>query len=300
MKNTTKKFRKAFTLIELLIVIAIIAILTGVTIRLFGSSTESAQAAKCMANMRSLAVASQNYLMIHDQYPRAGSFEYVNVNGGAGGGITYNEAKGWISWRRASTGQTSESGSRLGGTYILFDQGSDGDVNAQNLYAITNGALWQHVKDLRCYTCPVHAAKCKKHNSSKRYAWSYVMNSYFKCDKEGKLFSDGNGIHFGSIGAPERMLLFAEMPAVSEMSQTAILESSGKEGDCVLNYEESECIGFNHLVGGKYVGHVAFADGHVAKMFAPIGGGLSIEDLTDELCSGRDVTFSGTAYEKVE
>jgi hypothetical protein len=41
-------------------------------------------------------------------------------------------------------------------------------------------------------------------------------------------------------------------------------------------------------------------DGHVAKMFAPIGGGLSIEDLTDELCRGRDVTFSGTAYEKVE
>lgn len=300
-----KKNSKGFTLIEMLIVIGIIGLLVGAIMATFGSSTESANATKCMANMRSLAVASQNYLMANGQYPRAGSFEYLRVDGHATGGIKYYEAKGWISWRRAQPGgeNSTDSKTRLGGTYITFDQGSASEENPDSRYAVTNGALWEYVKDLKCYTCPVHLANCRKRNNSKHYAWSYVMNSFFRHDVEGKLKSDGTGIVAGSIADPERMLLFAEMPAVEnikDVDQVAVFEGGGKTGDPVLNYADNERIGFNHVIAGKYVGHVVFADGHVAKMVAPTAGGLTIDDLTEELCQGNDVILSGSGYERVE
>ena len=51
------KDRKAFTLVELLIVVGIIGILGGVMLATFSGSTESAMATKCLNNMRSLCNA---------------------------------------------------------------------------------------------------------------------------------------------------------------------------------------------------------------------------------------------------
>ena len=51
------KDKKGFTLLELLIVIGIIAVLGGVMLAQFSGSTDSALAATCMNNMRTLRVS---------------------------------------------------------------------------------------------------------------------------------------------------------------------------------------------------------------------------------------------------
>ena len=53
--------RRAFTLIELLVVIAIIAVLIGILLPSLGSARGTARTTKCVANVRSFALAANLY-----------------------------------------------------------------------------------------------------------------------------------------------------------------------------------------------------------------------------------------------
>ncbi len=61
--------RKAFTLIELLIVIAIIAILALIAVPNFLEAQTRAKVARIMADMRSVATALESYMMDNGAYP---------------------------------------------------------------------------------------------------------------------------------------------------------------------------------------------------------------------------------------
>ena len=50
--------KRAFSLVELIVVIGIIGVLAGVLFASFSGGTESARAAKCLSNMRNLAQAA--------------------------------------------------------------------------------------------------------------------------------------------------------------------------------------------------------------------------------------------------
>jgi prepilin-type N-terminal cleavage/methylation domain-containing protein len=64
------KYKKGFTLIELLIVIAIIGILASATLVSLTSARESAKLAKAEAELHSISIAVEFYLMDHNyQYP---------------------------------------------------------------------------------------------------------------------------------------------------------------------------------------------------------------------------------------
>ncbi len=71
--------RRAFTLVELLVVIGIIALLIAVIIPALNSARERANRVKCLSNLRQIGLAERVYAMDNrEQYPR------VRYNGGAG------------------------------------------------------------------------------------------------------------------------------------------------------------------------------------------------------------------------
>lgn len=78
--------RKAFTIIELLAVIAIIVILAGILFPVFASARDRARATTCLSNLKQLGIASQMYIQAYDglymphDY-RTGEFWFGKVEG---------------------------------------------------------------------------------------------------------------------------------------------------------------------------------------------------------------------------
>ena len=325
--------KRALTLIELLVVIAIIGILAGVLLATFGSSTESARAARCLVNMRSLANAATAFSMEGGQwyyytqnkegqlgyYPSAGS-----VSGGIGTQGPFQEYVGWISW--LSEGEFKQGGvssPKYGNSIPNCPYFGTGDIKKDD-WALSHGALWRAIgKTKDPYVCPSHLRNC-----GKTPLFSYVMNMSFGCDfTNGSDYEHTNPDEIpmnigvpknGSLPRPDRVLMFAEI------DDEVVRRNKGKEGgtctpdcDCVLQYNvsvngtkrggrwkgQTESMGFPHAgVGGRPCGHVAFADGHVEKFMKPKGasGTLSREQLTAALCEGLDVIKNGSEYRVLE
>jgi len=293
--------KKAFTLIELLIVIGIIGILSGILIAGFGGGTESARNAQCLTNMRSLASACHSYGMAHHYYPLAGSVEIMEINkNGKTTNRSFWERPGWISWNSQGTYSThvQSHASNLGWFTSSYSQTFD-----EREYCVTNGALWRFISgNKKLFQCPAHMIKYK----AKPPAWSYVMNSYFGWDSsKGSSFKPNGytGKRFGDLKQADKRLLFAEIPYMGVEGKVVDSEAPGIECDCVLQYEEDEVIGFNHASGKKAkFAHVVFADGHAEKLTWPKSGmnQSQVKELTKWLCEGTDVSFDGQNYREVK
>lgn len=316
MKKHARSFlpESGFTLIEMLVVIGIIGILSGVLLSLFGGATDSAKAAKCMTNMRNLAAAASNYAMITEDgsFPAAGSYAYYWH-----GGKRVAERRGWISWYYQRNPFPAKSHPGNPDTvYLACTPGSRSDEE-KHYFALTNGAIWaQCGRSSESYVCPVHAEVCNTSKKKIRPYWSYVMNSRFGfCEGSSaqidsrqynsSITSYKNGVALSA----DRVLLFAEVPFVaipkaSGSAQNSVqLQGENSQFDCVLQYDSEnwsgtkESIGFNHKSGKRYSAHVAFADGHVSKLMLPkdMNDG-QVRELTMWLCQGDGIVFDGKKY----
>lgn len=304
--------KKAFTLIELLVVIGILAILMGVLIATTSGGTDAARAARCLTNMRSLATACNTRAAAHNSYPLAGSAEVrnINLNGGTGGNRqTFKEAKGWISWNSRGSYSGGSSSSHVS-SLSWFTSAYCEDVETR-LYALTNGAIWSTVSgNTDLFVCPAHRKTLK----NKKPLWSYVMNERFGYDdslgSRAKIYWPG--VEYGKLGRADRILMFGELQfAANDKLEVNTDPSAGIKNDCTLQYKHHEAIGCNHPSGKRGLcAHVAFADGHVEKLAIPArrdGDGWAllvsrgdIEDLTEWLCQGKDVSYNGSKYEKLQ
>jgi prepilin-type N-terminal cleavage/methylation domain-containing protein len=66
----SSRYRRAFTLIELLIVIAIIALLAAILFPVFGRARENARRTSCLSNMKQLGLGMMQYMQdFDDTYP---------------------------------------------------------------------------------------------------------------------------------------------------------------------------------------------------------------------------------------
>ena len=302
--------KRAFTLIELLIVIGIIGVLMGVLLSQFGGLQESARTAKCETNLKNLAMAA-NAVHMAGRYPRAGSTEYSYIQRtGRRAKTYYQEHKGWISWLSQGKFAPTVPTSHQSSTYCSF---ACDNLDERN-YAVTNGAIWTAIGGNReCYVCPVHRKKCQK--SGVDPVWSYAMNAKFGYDysKGGKATdTQGGGIY--SLSRAERTLMFAEIPALDpaegqharpqvNLPAPVLSGSNGdSKSDSVLQYQDAdewtgaaESIGFNHRAGKRIIGLVAFADGHTERINAPKDG--LFNNLTKGLCDGTDITFVNGSYD---
>ena len=301
--------KKAFTLVELIIVVGIICILAAILIASFGGGTESARNALCLTNMRNLAAACQTYGMTHRHYPVAGSFEKIGLDESEGISNVkrkYYEIRGWISWNSQNAYASAPQSHVASYDWFTSCYNQDREVRE---YALTNGALWKYVSGNRnIFVCPCHKRAC---DFSRQPIWSYVMNSYFHWDKtKGAHAMDEGcwGIEYGKLSRADRRLLFAEIPFTNWISDPPkdTDTSSGTATDCTLQYaaaDGGEYIGFNHKSGTKLkFAHVVFADGHVDKIVLPESG-LDVSkarDLTEWLCKGKDISYDGTDYKELK
>ena len=317
---------RGLTLIELIIVMGIIGVLSSVLIATFSGGTESARAAKCLNNMRSLAQGALSYaasssVKALDRPLMAGSAAVIRTNAG---GIIYHEHPGWISWLSMNDEYgTRRQNGHAPKSFVSLENASAYCRDRQKAdFAITNGAIWQAVNCNRdVYTCPEHVIAVQKKNAVVN--WSYVMNSYFGYDasdgSRGFKWA-GNRELTDTKVRPERRLLFAELPIYGtgnrideggKAKDAVYPTSSSTETDCVLQYKASsmgikqslqwngtpETIAFNHKSGKRWCAHVVFADGHTEKLLKPkSGSGVSEEQLTILLCAAKDIGFDGSSY----
>jgi type II secretion system protein G len=70
-KTSPREAERGFTLIELMIVVAIIAILAGILIPNFVNARSQAQTAACESNLRAIATALELYYADNQVYPTA-------------------------------------------------------------------------------------------------------------------------------------------------------------------------------------------------------------------------------------
>lgn len=304
--------KKAFTLVELLVVIGILAILMGALIATISGGTEAARSARCLTNMRNLATACNTRASTSGSYPLAGSVEVrsLNLNGGSSGGSgsTFHESPGWISWnsRGSYSGKTTSHVSSLGWFTSAYNE--DVEIRA---YALTNGTLWKYISgNTDLFVCPAHRRQMK----NLKPIWSYVMNQKFGYDdslgSKAKIYWPG--IEYGHLSRADRTLMFAELQFLpNDKVQVKPDAGSGIQNDCTLQWKHNEVLGINHPLGKRGLcAHIVFADAHVEKLKVPAtrsGDTWSImvsrgdlEDLTEWLCEGKDVGFRNNRYEKLQ
>jgi len=315
--------RKAFTMVELLVVIGIIGVLSAVMLGTFSGGTDSAKTAQCLSNLRNLSAACQSVGVSSGIFPLPSSLERGELKSENGQYyIEYDDSgyAGWIAWN--SKGAYPSRSSKRSASWRTSMYSEDRDAY---LHSLTNGSLWKSLNgNESVYTCPVHGKKMKAKGHTPH--WSYVMNAYFNGTSVsngkrtntpiGGTISRGEngwfGIHYGELRRADRRLLFAEIPFVDKdakfkFSQEVTVETSGDKCDSVLQYEgypgasSAECIGFNHKSGKRYCANVVFADGHTEKLLCPKDVSTQqLQELTRWLCEAKDVSFDGSKYEKMD
>ena len=313
--------KKGFTLVELMVVMAIIGILAAALITPISNIRQTARSVRCKTNLRNLAQAAHTFAGEGEgerrRLPAAGTYERLaDVGRESDGRLQYTVHTGWVTgyneggvlrWPVYGTPQLAR-GNDERASYPFF-----GDSRAVH-QAITNGVLWKYVGgDLSTYVCDEHKAVAKR-AGCKNVLRSYVMNAYFGCNfatepKDSLIPHDrewSREISHLASGKASLMLLFAELPAYDAAGKESVDTGAGKT-DGVLDTlipgfnrpGTEEMIGFNHRLVKRRIAHVVFVDGHVDAIVAPDNASDSdLKDLTALLCNGLEVSADMSDWTK--
>ena len=164
--------RRAFTLIEILVVVAIIALLAGLLFPVFSRAREEGRKTSCLNNMRQLGIAFQQYASdSRGKYPLAANFQAWGVGKGH-----------WVA------GTPSPIASPNDPTYALaaLAPNASDDFPATGRSAdVENGALFPYVKSTAIYICPSDRDGEVKH-------LSYTMNCALASLSASRIRSPGD------------------------------------------------------------------------------------------------------------
>jgi prepilin-type processing-associated H-X9-DG protein len=75
--SSLRDFPAAFTIAELLVIIAIVTVLMGLLAPGLSAVRAAGQSTVCRANLRQMAIAAQNYAAVYDAFPPALRFEHT-------------------------------------------------------------------------------------------------------------------------------------------------------------------------------------------------------------------------------
>ncbi len=150
---------KAFTLVELLVVIAVIGILGSLLIPAVQSARERGRITQCANNLKQLHTAVLNFAGNNGgQFPYATTYKELNY------GI-YTYRLGWV-------GESSKS-PNMGNNATLspiemFD--------AAAALSVSNGTLYSYIQNINVYVCPTFKLQARLVDKTKNAVRSYVMN----------------------------------------------------------------------------------------------------------------------------
>ncbi|MBE7500730.1 MAG: DUF1559 domain-containing protein [Verrucomicrobiales bacterium] len=144
--------REGFTLVELLVVLAVIGILASLLLPALSGARQRAQATVCQGNLRQLGLAFQSYLQDHqDTFPA-----------GAGGSAYGAHPEDWVWWQN----------DLINGEPAMRDP--------------RGGAIARHLAayDLRWFRCPADRDALRREKAWKaepgieQYTFSYTLNAH--------------------------------------------------------------------------------------------------------------------------
>ena len=250
--------RKAFTLVELLVVITIIGVLAGLMFPVLARVREKGRQAQCANNLKELFTATMAYASNSGSFPYATTYQAME-------NFVWAEKKGWVG-RRAAMAPGSA------GVVDMWDDGSP----YYGTICTTNGSLYAYVTDKRVYLCPTFAIELKKVKPAATVVpiRSYVMNWTLNA---ANLFSLKDGTS---------RLLFTELntlkvvdgltvttvcvtdPGTLPANTTSAIYYTPRANDgaiyCATNtLPPTEGIAAYH--NGK--GNAVFADGHIESLY---------------------------------
>ena len=155
--KTKTTLKAAFTLVEMLVVIAIISLVAMALTSAIRGAQRTANAAKCQANLKNLHTAVLAYFADNKGYPRASSYEKMSH---VKQRKEFHEYSGWVAWvpkdggnRRNSQGKTpwGQNNSKSYAEKFYFPANIDPNMRQ----AISEGSLFKYVgKDPATYLCP--------------------------------------------------------------------------------------------------------------------------------------------------
>ena len=306
-KPLPKKSTSGFTLVEMLVVIAIISLVAGASLVAIKSAQRQAKASKCAANMHALHQAVLSYKADTTIYPTACSYEWWYTP--PSGGDVFGVKRGWVSWvrtsatisRRKSSGnlypddqaqsatkasQYCYVGPGCGANDYTGAKGSKpnySDVHLSRVYrSIDEGAIFKYTdKNFSIYCCDEFKAKF-----GKICMRSYAMNRVFGDRRSRPIHPDPN---IGGTRQANRLAMFVELHESAGGSSGVVGNTSGTSGkatapttffkdDSVWDWDKGEDIGAWHRKSGKLYGHVMFADGHLESII-PKNSAEEREDL---------------------
>jgi prepilin-type N-terminal cleavage/methylation domain-containing protein/prepilin-type processing-associated H-X9-DG protein len=143
--------RAGFTLIEILVVIAIIALLAALLFPVFARAREGARTKVCLSNMKQLALGFQQYLNDSgNRYPGAGQYQKW---GGLGQAIGTKLPDG-VSGGHWVKGNNDNNSAHSGPGKLAY---LDDFTASGNKADVEGGALFPYVKSTQIYICPSNA-----------------------------------------------------------------------------------------------------------------------------------------------
>jgi prepilin-type N-terminal cleavage/methylation domain-containing protein/prepilin-type processing-associated H-X9-DG protein len=241
--------RRAFTLIEILIVIAIIALLAAILFPVFSRARESARRASCASNLKQIALAAQQYIQDYDerfmQLKYTGA-QFVTADTGTPGAASCSTATS------APTTCVQLYWPDFLDPYVksaqIFNDPSD-----QNSYF--DGCTFLDGSN--------QGATCVQNSAALKKPWVYKGHYSSMVDTDGNYRRDRAGLQYGydwelaqsggtpyvlsQVAFPSEKLMFAEAVA-----QQTDLPSGGYCGKLAARHFEGT--------------NIAFVDGHVKWM----------------------------------
>jgi len=271
--------RKAFTLIELMIVTGIIAILAGLIAPQVGRAIETAKETTCRANLKNLHSAALYYANEHsrNELPRGGSYEYMDANDGL-----YKEAAGWISWV-AKGGQDWRQEGWWNSDSSKADQMATTKDVTTNRLSIVYGSLYKYTgANINVFRCPLAAQallpEIDPNRNSRSYVFvTYVMNPYCRWNRTDETTGWNDTLRFPVINLPvgvqeaSSVMLFAERPTDSAGDYSVMWDGNNPTTSDAAGTRTT--LGTYHRGGAKKtkLGLVIFLDGHSEKVPAKTG-----------------------------